>query len=38
LAASGQSPKELGELNAKLKRLRDAIYESIDGETQERDA
>src|ERR1041384_1365127 len=29
LAASGQSPKELGELNAKIKRLRDAIYERI---------
>lgn len=33
LAASRQSPKELGELNAKLKRLRDAIYENVgDGE------
>jgi MarR family transcriptional regulator, organic hydroperoxide resistance regulator len=31
LAASGQSPKELGDLNAKLKLLRDAIYESIGG-------
>lgn len=29
LAASGQSPRELGDLNAKVARLRDAIYESI---------
>lgn len=31
LTASGQSPKELGELNAKLRRLRDAIYEGMGG-------
>lgn len=35
LAASGLSPKELGELNTKIKRLRDAIYESIGNESQE---
>jgi DNA-binding MarR family transcriptional regulator len=31
LAASGHSPKELTDLNAKVKRLRDAIYEGIQG-------
>lgn len=35
LAASGQSPKELGELNTKIKRLRDAIYESVGGGQEE---
>jgi len=33
LAASGQTPKELGDLNAKVRRLRDAVYDSIDGWT-----
>lgn len=31
LAASQQSPRELGELNAKIKGLRDALYASIGG-------
>lgn len=31
LTASGQSPKELGELNAKVRQLRDAIYSGIEG-------
>lgn len=30
LAASGQSPEELGDLNGRVKRLRDAIYDSIE--------
>ncbi len=31
LSASGQTPRELGELNSDVKRLRDAIYASIGG-------
>ncbi len=31
LAASGQSPRELGELNQELKRLRDTLYGHIGG-------
>jgi MarR family transcriptional regulator, organic hydroperoxide resistance regulator len=31
LTASGQSPKELGELNARVRQLRDAIYSGIEG-------
>ena len=33
LTNSGQSPKELGELNAKVRQLRDAIYSGIEGWT-----
>jgi hypothetical protein len=29
LAASGQSPAQLGDLNGKVRRLRDAIYDSM---------
>ncbi|MDQ8700640.1 MarR family transcriptional regulator [Hyphomicrobium sp. LHD-15] len=33
LSASGQTPRELGVLNADVRRLRDAIYENIGGWT-----
>lgn len=35
LSASGHSPKELGDLNAKIRRLRDALYENIGGGSSE---
>ena len=31
LTASGQSPEQLGALNGKIRKLRDAIYPSIGG-------